>query len=259
MVGPRRRQAVRAALPILVAAALLLAPAASAQINLPEGDDLLNTTFVGDELEPARLAFYKAEELLNGKQQKEAGREILKLLRSDAKGLVRYGDRLVLPIETAALLVLLRLPEPVRAELAKEEEAAGAAKAPNGADGSAALRAFALRHPLAAAGERAELDAGVLLLLAGDPGGAAADLERLVHWPSAWPGATRLVAAARLLEAEQRSGGFADGALTRWPRGADARIERAGAEVAFDELLAAARAAPPARDDPTFTPAFRSG
>jgi hypothetical protein len=261
MVGPRRRQAVRAALPIVVVAALVsvpAAPAASAQL-LQEGDDFLNTTYVGDEPETARLAFYKAEELLNGKQPKEAGREILKLLRSDTKGLVRYGERLVLPVETAALFLLLRLPEPVRAELAKEDEAAGDATLPAGADGSAALRAFALRHPLTAAGERAQLDAGVRMLLSGDAGGAAADLERLVHWPSAWPGATKLLAAARLLEAEQRSGGFADGVLTRWPRGTDAKIERAGAPIAIDELLAAARAAPPAQADPTFTPAFKVG
>ena len=257
-VGPRRRQAVRAALPIVVVAALLRAPAASAQL-LREGDDFLNTTFVGDEPETARLAFYKAEELLNGKQPKEAGREILKLLHSDTKGLVRYGERLVLPIETAALFLLLRLPEAVRAELAKEDEAAGDATVPAGADGSAALRAFALRHPLTAAGERAQLDAGVRMLLSGDAGGAAADLERLVHWPSAWPGAARLTAAARLLEAEQRSGGFADGALTHWPRGAEAKVERAGAPIAIDELLAAARAAPPAAEDPSFTPSFKAG
>lgn len=259
MVGPRRFQAVRAALPIFVASALVRAPAASAQITLREGEDFLNTTFVGDEPEAARTALYKAEELLNGGQAKEAGREIVKLLRSDAKGLVRYGERLVLPVETAALLFLLRLPEPVRAELAKEEESAGGATPPAGADGSAALRAFALRHPLSAAGERAQLDAGVRMLLAGDAGGAAADLERLVHWPSAWPGATRLVAAARLLEAEQRSGGFADDALTRWPRGASATVERAGVSVALDDLLAAARPAPAAGEDPSFAPAFKIG
>src|SRR5882672_12892612 len=158
----------------------LRAPLASAQLVLPEGDDFLNTTFVGDEPEVARLAFYKAEELLGARQPKEAGREVLKLLRGDAHGLVRVGERLVVPLETAGLLFLLRLPETLRAELAKEEEAAGVAVPPADRDASAPLRAFALRHPLAAAGERALLDAGVQRLLAGDPGGAAADLERLV-------------------------------------------------------------------------------
>jgi hypothetical protein len=260
MAGRLRRQAVRAALISAVAAALVRAPAASAQtIVLREGDDFLNTTFVGDEPETARLAFYKAEELLTARQPKEAGREVLKLLRSDTRGLVRSGERLVLPLETAALLFLLRLPEPVRAELAKEDEAAGGASVPAAVDGSAALRAFALRHPLAAAGERAQFDAGVRLLLAGDAGGAVADLERLVHWPTAWPGATRVVAAARLLEAEQRSGGFSDGPLDRWPSGADAKVERAGAPVGFSELLAAAHAPPPPLEEPSFTPAFKFG
>src|SRR5262249_21723928 len=154
--------------------------------------------------------------------------EIVKLLRGDARGLVRYGERLVVPVETAALFFLLRLPEDVRAELAREEAAAGGAESPAGADASGPLLAFALRHPLAGAGEKALLEAGVRELLEGEPGAAAADLERLVHWPSAWPGATRNVAAARLLEAQARSGGFFDGAISHWPRGADAKIARGG-------------------------------
>jgi hypothetical protein len=231
------------------ASVLAAAPTAAQEIILREGEDFLNTTFVGDEAEAARLAFYRAEEQLGAKQPKEAGREIVKLLRGEARGLVRYGERMVVPVETAALFFLLRLPEPIRAELAREEATAGGATPPAGLDDSDALRAFALRHPLAAAGAGALLESGVRELLAGEPGSAAADLERLVHWPSAWPGAARNVAAARLLEAQARSGGFANGAISHWPRGADATIARGGAVTRLDEPIAAARPLPEPRED----------
>ncbi len=251
-----RAAPLRAASLAACASVLAAAPAAAQHLVLYEGEDFLNTTFVGDEAEAARLALYRAEEQLGARQPKEAGREIVKLLRGEARGLVRYGERLVVPVETAALFVLLRLPEPIRAELAREEAAAGGATPPAGLDDSDALRAFALRHPLAAAGEGALLEAGVRELLAGEPGSAAADLERLVHWPTAWPGATRNVAAARLLEAQARSGGFVNGAISHWPRGADATIARGGAVTRLDELLAAARPLPEPREDLSEAPAF---
>jgi len=239
-----------------VAFALVAPPSAPAQmIKINEGEDFLNTTFVGDEAETARLAFYRAEELLGGKQAKEAGREIMKLLRGEPRGLVRYGERLVVPVETAALLFLLRLPDAVRVELAREEVAAGTLAPPVDRD-VGPLRDFAFRHPLAAAGEQALLEAGVRELLAGEAGAAAADLERLVHWPSAWPGATRNVAAARLLEAQARSGGYADGPITHWPRGDDATIARGGSLVRIDDLRAGTRPSPEPKEDLSGNPAF---
>jgi len=251
-----RAAPLRAASLAACASVLAVAPTAAQEIVLREGEDFLNTTFVGDEAEAARLAFYRAEEQLGAKQPKEAGREIVKLLRGETHGLVRYGERMVVPVETAALFFLLRLPEPIRSELAREEAAAGGATPPAGLDDSDALRAFALRHPLAAAGEGALLESGVRELLAGEPGSAAADLERLVHWPSTWPGAARNVAAARLLEAQARSGGFANGAISHWPHGADATIARGGAVTRLDELIAAARPLPEPREDLSEAPTF---
>src|SRR5262249_39835547 len=117
--GIRARGALamrRAARDLLLAAAALLASAARAPapFALPEDRDFHNTTFVGDEPEPARLAFFHAEECLAGARAKEAGREVMKLLRGEATGDVRVGARLVVPVETAALLVLARLPADVR-------------------------------------------------------------------------------------------------------------------------------------------------
>ncbi len=187
-----------------------------AQSTLPESVDFSNATDVGDEPEAARLAFYHAEEHLAAGRARAAGDEIVNLLRSATRGRVRVGERLVVPVETAALLFLLRLPADVRAELARAEELI-AEKSPLGGD-DARQRTFAARHPLQASGERALLDSGVRQLLSGRFGAAVADLERLVHWPSAGPGAARALAAARLLEAYARLGReLPREPLARWP------------------------------------------
>ncbi len=196
--------------------ALGSAPPATAQIALPESTDFHNTTDVGDEPEVARLAFYRAEEHLTAGRAKEAGQEIAKLLRGPTRGRVRFGERLVVPLETAALLFLLKLPPEVRTELAREE--AELTGAPPRSDDPGALRQFAARHPLLVEGERAWLDAGVRELLRGEFALAASDLERIVHWPLASPGASRPLAAARLLEAAARLRcGTVEGKLAHWP------------------------------------------
>lgn len=215
---PRRRTAALAALALL---ARLVAPA-PAQFALPESLDFSNSTDVGDEPEAARLAFYRAEEHLAGGRAREAGDEILRLLRGATRGRVRVGERLVVPVETAALLFFLRLPADVRAELARAD-AATAVAPPAGSD-AATLRSFAARHPLLASAQRSQLEVGVRELLAGRCASATADLERLVHWPLAandgTPAIARL-AAARLLEAQTHlGGGVATGPLAHWPDGA---------------------------------------
>ena len=54
-----------------VVAAAAFAPRAAAQVPFPEETDFHNTTYVGDEPEPARLAFYRAQEHLLGERFKE--------------------------------------------------------------------------------------------------------------------------------------------------------------------------------------------
>jgi len=238
----RRRalaRAGRAALAAFAALVVVLAAApARAQMPLPEATDFANATDVGDEPEAARLAFYRAEEHLAAGRAREAGGEVMKLLRSPTRGRVRWGERLVVPVETAALLFLSRLPQDVRAELAKEDAAVAGAP-PRGGD-PAALRLFAARHPLLPSGERALLDAGVRELLAGRFATAASDLARLVHWPSVAPGAAKTLAAARLLEAESRlRDGVVEGPLAGWPEGTVASAE--GGTTPFADLLARAR------------------
>ncbi|MSR46148.1 MAG: hypothetical protein EXS13_03635 [Planctomycetes bacterium] len=195
-----------------------IAARAPAQMALPEALDFSNSTEVGDEPETARLAFYRAEEHLAAGRAREAGEEVMRLLRGATHGRVRVGERLVVPLETAALFFLLRLPPDVQSELARADAELTGASLPG--TEPAALRAFAARHPLLESAERAQLDAGVRELLTGRFGAAAADLERLVHWPMAGPGTTRLLAAARLLEAQRRlRAGAPEGPLARWPEG----------------------------------------
>jgi hypothetical protein len=234
-----------------LAAATFVAPA-RAQISFPEETDFHNTTFVGAEPETARLAFYRAQEQLQASKPKEAGREILKLLRGTTTGLVHFDDRLVVPVETAALLYLLKIPAEVRAELSNEEAVLEPALPPDA--NPAALRQFAERHPLSAKAESAWLRAGTLALLSGDPESAAADLERIVHWPRLAPASaaadrTRALAAARLLEAQSRLAEKpVEGALAHWPDAAST-IERGGEATRIADLLADARtsgARPPA-------------
>lgn len=236
---------------LLASAALLLAcgaPPLVAQAALPEAVDFANSADVGDEPEAARLAFYRAEEHLTAGRAREAGDEVIRLLRGATIGRVRVGERLVVPLETAALLFLLRLPPDVREALAREEAAVVGAP-PRGGD-PAALRAFAARHPLQPAAERAQLEAGLRELLAGRFATAVADLERLVHWPSAGPGAARALAAARLLEAHARlAAELPQEPLARWPEGA-AVVAHADAAAPAD--LAAWRARAEAATRPPF-------
>jgi len=236
------RRSVRSA---VAASCLLLAPRLAAQVPFPEEAGFHNTTYVGDEPEAARLAFYRAEEHRLAGREREAGREILRLLRGPASGPVRFSERLAVPVETAALLFLLRLPAEVRAELGAEE---AALEPPRPVDGDPeALRRFAARHPLSPRGQEAWLRAGTLSLLRGEAGVAAADLERVVHWPSALAtgddGGVRPLAAARLLQAQVRlTEPPAEGGLARWPLGAS--VLRRGEEPApIGELLDGARSA----------------
>ncbi len=227
--------------------ALAVARGAAAQIQLPEENDFHNTTYVGDEPEAARLVFYRAEEHRKAGRSKEAGREVLKLLRGSTRGRVRFGERLVVPVETSAALFLLSLPESVRAELAAEE-APLQPPPPRDLD-LVKLRDFAARHPLSPIAAAAWLDAGTLALLAGDAASAAADLERVVHWPTAFSGtaeplaAVRALAAARLLQAQSRLGERPiGGPLAHWPPGESA-VPHGSRNATFAELLSAAAGA----------------
>jgi hypothetical protein len=225
-------------------------------VPFPEEIDFHNTTYVGDEPESARLALYRAEEHRKAERHLDAGREVLKLLRGSTRGPVRMSERLVAPVETAAALFLLGLPEEARAALAREESELEP-PLPEDPD-PAALRAFAARHPLSARAEEAWLRAGTLELLSGDPGSAAADLERIVHWPLAPPSAAdgassvRALAAARLLEAQARLGEApVEGPLAAWPLAA-AVTERGEARRSVADLVLAARSgAAPGRDSTT--------
>ncbi|MBM4014403.1 MAG: hypothetical protein FJ293_05495, partial [Planctomycetes bacterium] len=127
MASDRRRRSPRRspAWSRLLALGLLAAGGApaAAQATLPEALDFSNSTDVGVEPEVARLAFYRAEEHLTAGREKAAGEEIVRLLRSPTSGRVRVGERLVVPLETAALLLLARLPAAVRDELARADAA----------------------------------------------------------------------------------------------------------------------------------------
>jgi hypothetical protein len=213
---------------------------AAAQATLPEALDFSNSTDVGDEPEAARLAFYRAEEHLAAGRAKPAGEEILRLLRSKTTGRVRVDERLVVPLETAALLFLARLPAEVRDELARAD--AAVAPPPDRGSDPAELRAFAARHPLLDAAERALVEAGVHELLSGRFATAAADLERAVHWPTLAGGLHRPLAAARLLEAQTRlRAGAPTAPLARWPEAPVAA--GGGAEVPLATMLQAAQEA----------------
>jgi hypothetical protein len=259
---------------LLVAAALssvALAAPARAQYQLPEESGFHNATYVGDEPETARLAFYRAEEHKRDGRAKEAGREILKLLRGPTRGLVRQGERLVTTVELASAAFLLGLPSDVREQLWSEESAVEPPP-PDELD-AASLRAFAARHPLSPRSPPAWLRAGTLELLDGDAAAAAADLERVVHWPlaAATPESElaplRALAAARLVDAQRRLGEPPiEGPLARWP--ADSTLLVAGAPRRLGDLLGEARAAPrPAAPGSTLLgddarasrPAFPSG
>jgi hypothetical protein len=229
--------------PAALVVLLPFASAARAQVAFPEDVDFSNTVFVGEEPDVVRAAFFRADEHRAAGRALEAGREVTKLLRSTASGRTRLGERLVVPVETAALAFLLSLPDDVRAELAKEEAAVEPA-APRDGD-PAALRRFAARRPWSPHAASAQLEAATRELLAGDADSAASDFETLVHWPTLAPSATRAVAAARLLEAQARLGETPlDSRLAHWPLQDATPLVRAGTATSFGELLAAARAAP---------------
>ncbi len=227
----------------IAVAALLVhlgSAAASAQFRLPEKKNFHNDTFVGEEPEAARVAFFRAQELLDQKKPLEAGREILSLLRQrQVIGLVQYSERLVLTKETAAVLKLATLPREVIEELRREEERLERNLSTEVLQ-SEQLLCFATEHPLTSQGEIVWLRAAEEFVLSGDAEKGAALLERLVHWPSTFPGTAKTTAAARLLQAlrlSSRSPGA--GPLLRWPSGS---TRAAGAEVSMEELAQLATA-----------------
>lgn len=180
---------------------LALAPQAlRAQYRTPEWKNFQNATYVGVESEEARVALFRADEHLSAGRTEEAARTLLGLLHGEARGLVRFGDRLVLPLERAVALKLSAMPAEILVALRAEEE--GLAERLLGRRERSARESVlqARRHPLSARAEQRIYAAGQEALLAGEFGAAAAYLEELVHFPSAGPGSTRLLASARLLE-----------------------------------------------------------
>jgi hypothetical protein len=205
-------------------------PWAGAQYRTPEWQSFHNSTYVGEDPEEARVALFRAQEHLEAGRSLEAGRALLQALHGELEGLVRYGERLVTPIEVATAMLLSRLPEEVRAQLSKEEESAAERTLRLGpwTRGAASLQPSARRLPVSALAQRVRLQQAEWHLLAGRFAAAAALLEELVHWPRALPPAgTHTLAAARLRQALAHLGEEPqESSLQRWPTAA-----------AFEEML----------------------
>ena len=212
---------------VMLVSGLGVRPAAG-QFRTPEWKNFHNSTYVGEEAEAARVALFRASEHLEAQRPREAGRELLRLLHSEARGMVRYGERLVLPLERAVALQLAQLPPDVLETLRGEEEgAAERALDPRRVE-RLSLRRFevAMRHPLSRRSAAAIYDLGQAALLDADFGGGAAYFEEIVCWPSVFAPDLKNLAAARLAEClaflgeEPRSG-----SLLTWPQGSVPGVE----------------------------------
>ncbi len=206
------------------AAALVAAwvPLTSAQFRTPEWKSFHNSTFVGAEPEEARAALFTANEHLVAGRHAEASRLLVDILRSEENGLVRFGERLVLPAKRAALLMLRRLEPQVLGNLQRQEEAAAEAAIEQwlqfGARG--ALEEVALRYPLGDPGERALYLLGLREVLGGRQEAGAAYFEEILRQPSTGSDKYRQLAAARLWQGMGVSGAaLPDLKLSDWPTG----------------------------------------
>ena len=203
-------------------ALLLAASPCLGQFRTPEWKDFHNNTFVGDEPEPIRIGFFSAEEHRGSGRELEAGREYLRIARSELSGRVRFGERLVLPSDRAAALKLLSLSADTLDGL-RDADAGVAARIWAGRRGPTDFVTRELldrHHPLDPHAERACYEQGLYELLAGHPTSAAAYFERIVHWPGAHPGELRAAASVRLRQCLHAQGRAAvASALLRWPDG----------------------------------------